>query len=66
MYTYKQLREKFANNDYADLYDDLHVELEMYGCYENIEEMINDDLVNGGYQDIARSMCEDFPDRYEF
>ena len=62
---YKKLKEKFANNDYQDLLEDLTIELQMYGCYENIDEMIKDDSINGGYQDIARAMCEDFPERYE-
>lgn len=66
MLTYRQLREKFANNDYADLYDDLYLEWQMYGHYESIEEMVKDDSANGGCQDVARCMCEDFPERYEF
>lgn len=57
---YKQLKEKIANNDYDDLLEDLTIEMQMYG-YETVDEMVKDP-----YQDIARSMCEDFPDRYEF
>lgn len=64
MLTYNQIREKFANNDYEDLYEDLVLEMQMYG-YGTIEEMVADDKVNGGCQNIARALCEDFPDRYE-
>ena len=65
MLTLKQIREKFQNNDYQDLIDDLVLEMQMYGCYKTIDEMIADDSSMGGHQDIARSMVEDFPDRYE-
>ena len=59
-YTYKQLKEKFANNDYDDLLEDLYLEWQMCGMYETIEDMVKDPR-----QDLARWMCEDFPDRYD-
>lgn len=60
MLTYKEIKAKLANNDYDDLLEDLWLELQMYGYYKTIEEMVKD-----RNQDIARAMCEDFPDRYE-
>lgn len=66
MTNYKKLKEKFKSGNYEDLTEDLNLELQMYGMYESIDQMVKDDNVNGGSQDIARAMCEDFPDRYCF
>ena len=59
--TYKQLKEKLSSNDYEDLLEDLELELQMFGDqFKSIEE-----LVKYPHIDLARIMCEDFPERYE-
>lgn len=58
----KEITKKLEAKDYSAFGDDLFLELQFFGRFETIDEMVEDQ----GAFNIAQFLCEDFPDRYEF
>lgn len=58
-----QIKDALDRKDYDSFPDELYLELQMFPQeYSSIDEMIDDQ----GSLNMARFLCEDFPDRFEW
>ena len=58
----KKATRLLEEKNYDEFGEDLYAELEYFGRFETIDEMVEDQ----GAFNIARFLTEDFPSRYEF
>ena len=59
---YYEIVEKLRNGDIDDLMDDLYNEAILYDT--DIETLLDFDRYGWDATHVARSLCEDFPNRY--